>query len=498
VKALRVGLAALISLVLVASVVGLLVFGQRRAPALDSAAPVPTTVAVPPGAAMVVCPSELKVPGEGADEVSYDPRFDPYPSEMTSVLRVVVSGPAGGELSTIDGTKTDSIAGPLGLLSNSAGADPVLVTARSAEDELAYATGGVVIHANDKDLRSLAGSSCVLPEAQVYLVGGSTQTGSSTRLLLTNPGLTAVAADIALWDGAGPVDAVGTSGLVVPPQSQRAVLLEGIVPDASRLAVRVTATGGELAVSMQHSRIEALTPAGVDMVVPGSAPALQQVVPGVSVSESKYTDPDTAVVRVLNPDKTAAVVSVVLWGAKGPVSLPGLDEARIAAGTVTDLSLAGLEAGVYAVTITSDQPIVASALAVRHTGPDKPREFAWSPAQAGGSHGYLTMPMAGVKARVSVATEQASKVKLEAVGANGPVGQAKTIELEAGTMAVVDPASLGPAEEIEAIEYTVEGAGEVAIAMVMSLADAGGELITVLVPVGTREAGVNIDVYPAH
>jgi len=496
-RLVRAVVAALSAVLLLGLVAGVLAMDWREPP--DAMAQgKPTIVEVPPGQAVAVCPAELKLVGDESGQISYDPSFDPRPTAVEAITRMVVAGPLGGEMTTLGQGAVVPVSPPLGLLSQEVTAKPWLVQGRSSANEVAMATGGVIIHAMDGDLRSLAGGSCVVPAAEAWLVGGSTEVGSSARLVLTNPGLTQVTVDLTLWDGAGLIDTVGTSGLVVPPESQRAVLLEGIVAEASRLAVRVLATGGDLAVYLQHARMHALTPAGVDLVMPGSPPAESQVIAGLSVAASRYDDPDTALVRVANPGELDAMVSVQLWGANGVVSLPGLDQANLPAGAVVDLSLAGLEAGTYAAVVQASKPVVAAGLAVRQAAAGEAREFAWSAAAAAPVHGFLALPLPEVESTLSVAAASDTTVSLRVLAPGGDgEGPAKTIELKAGTMSLVDPvAVLGAGPETAFIEYTFAEPGQAAIAMNLSTTDPAGQLITTLVPpIGMREQGSVVSVY---
>jgi len=494
-------LAAALSAVLLLGLVGGLLAVDWQWPAGSLAKGSAALVDVPPGGAMVVCPAELKLVGEGdPGQVSYDPIFDPRPTAVESVTQMVVAGPLGGEMSTLDQAAVIPVDPPWAVVSHEVQPTSWVVQGRSSTTEPAMAAGGVIIHAKDGDLRSLAAASCVVPAAEAWLVGGSTEVGSSARLILTNPGLTQVTVDLTLWDGAGLVESVGTSGLVVPPESQRAVLLEGIVADASRLAVRVNATGGDIAAYLQHASMQALTPAGVDFVVPGNPPAEVQIIAGLVVTNSRYDDPDTALLRVANPGEAAVSVSVQLWGTDGVVSLPGLDEASVPAGVVADLSLAGLAAGAYTALVQATGPVTAAGMTVRPAPADGAREFAWSAASAAPIHGFLALPPAGITGRVSLAAAVDTAVDLRVLGPGSEAGPVKTLELTAGTMKQVDPIKdLGAAPGSAVVEYTWAQPVQAGVAVYLTTKDKLGYLNTILVPaIGARERESQLSVYQAR
>src|SRR5690606_72682 len=133
------------------------------------------------------------------------------------------------------------------------------------------------------DLRGVGAASCRRPATETWLVGGGTELGSSAWLVLQNPGRTAATVEVALWGPSGPVDVAGAPEYLVPAGTERALLLEGVAAEQPRIAVRLTASGGQVAAYLQDSRLRGLVPQGVGYVVGGQAPAVRQVVPGLSV-----------------------------------------------------------------------------------------------------------------------------------------------------------------------------------------------------------------------
>jgi hypothetical protein len=497
-KPLRRFLAIVVALVLVAGVAGLVAL-DRYQPARAIAAPKPSGLAVAPGAATVVCPAQLALPGDEEGRINYDPRFDPAPTDVTSVVRALARGTGGGDVSVVGGSGQVALPTPLGSDSEAAGTSPWAIQARSNGQEAAWATGGAIIRVGDGDLRGLAASACITPGTEAWLIGGETRVQDSARLLLTNPGLTDVTASFELWDGAGKVDAVGTTGLVVPAQSQRAVLLEGIQADAARLAVHVTASGGDLAASLQDSRLNGLVPGGVDFAIPGAGPATSQIVPGLNLLASTFDAANGSVLRLLNPSTKPATVNVTLWGPDGPVSLPGLDQATVAAGTVTDLSLAGLaKDGIYAAQINSDQPVVAAGLSWRAAGAEDPVEFAWSPSVTAPAHGYVPLPQAGVDGVLAVASPVDAKLKVTPVNQGerqqASLGTAKSFDLKAGTTKLIKPGDAGAGASASFLEYELAGGGELALAMVLTSSDAKGPMLAVATPSGAAQTGSVVSV----
>ncbi|MDR2114117.1 MAG: DUF5719 family protein [Bifidobacteriaceae bacterium] len=485
----------LMALALVIALGGL-IWADQRYPAPAASAGQAAAVEVAPGDSLAVCPGALALPGEGEDEVVYDPRFDPNPTSVEAITRTVVEGGNGGRANLLEGDQPTILAEPLSVATTTVETTPFQVEAYSSDTAPAIATGGVYQHIADGDLRGVAAASCVPPAIESWIVAGSTEPGSSARLILVNPGYTTVTADLTLWDGAGLVEAVGLTGLVVPAGSQRVVLLEGFVGDAARLAVRVTAAGGELAAFLQHSRLQGLVQGGVEIAVPSAAPATTVMVPGLNLTESSFDSPRVSTLRVLNPGTAPAQIAVQLWGPDGKTTLPGLEDAQVNPGLVTDLSLGGLPAGYYAAVISSDQPVVAAGFSLRAEEDSSPEEFAWSAAPVPAEHGFVVLPASDLSATLTAGSGVDSTLTVTPVNPSGELGEPTTFELKAGTIEAWDLETLGAAAEDAALEFQWEAEPGL-LALVVSADQADGELISVLAPEGRWATATTVKVYPA-
>ncbi|HEY3436786.1 MAG TPA: DUF5719 family protein [Actinotalea sp.] len=458
----RVGrvLTGLAVLLLTGAVVGAGTLAPARAP-VDVAAPV---VDVPAPVTQLVCPGPLRLatePEAGGD-AAYDPQFDPAPAESTSGLTALTatadSAPAtGGSTSgtsadesapgdeAASGTLTplDRTGAPLETLRPAGGAatasvtqvqGPVVVVADPVGDTPAWVSGVVGVRTPAGDLRGSASASCQAPSPDVWLVGGSTVIGSSARLVLQNPGLTAATVHVDLWGPSGKVELAGSPEYLVPPTSERVVLLEGVAAEQARIVAHVTAAGGLITAYLQDSQLRGLVPAGVDYVVAGQPPAERQVATGVSVTSTTIGGADTAALRLLVPGTRATTAHVQLLGPDGVVALPGADSVRLEPGAVLDLPLGGLAPGDYTAVVDAGQPILLGALVTRGTGvgadpaavSGAPLDRAWGASQALGAAGPLALPP-GAKGHllVSVVPDDAvsgpASVTVEVVGSDGQV-----------------------------------------------------------------------------
>jgi hypothetical protein len=369
-------------------------------PAPEPAAVPPVQVDVPAPATTLVCPGPVRLPTEldEGDDVAYDPQFDTTPVASTAAVVGVTARPEDAQAAEVTvrslGFADDAaraVAGePATVL------DPLtalVLHADAVDDVPAWAAGALHVSTTAGDLRGTVAASCQAPSAETWLVGGSTELGSSSRLVLQNAGATPALVTVRLWGASGPVELAGVPQYLVPAGSERVVLLEGVAAEQERIVVQTLAEGGLVTAYVQDSRLRGLVPAGVDDVVAGQAPALQQVVPGLSLAGP--TAADIPVLRVLAPGEEGGTVDVVLLGADGPVDLPG-GHTEIDAGEVLDIPLGSVPAGSYAAVVTADVPVVAGAMLTRTGTADPsdepPSELAWAPSVAVGRAGPLALP----------------------------------------------------------------------------------------------------------
>ena len=400
----------------------------------------PVIVDVAAGSTTLVCPGTVRLPTEpeAGEDVAYDPAFDTAPVESIATLGLVTAPPsrempASRVLVESLGAQEIAQVGP-GVSAGGGRIDdadaPVVLRAGASGDLPGWLAGSTQAITTGGDLQGLAAAACQYPGAESWLVGGGTDLGSSARLALLNPGVTAASVTVRVWGPSGPVELAGAEYLV-PPHSERVVLLEGLAAEQRRIVVQTTSSGGAVATFLQDSLLRGFVSAGIDQVVAGQGPAVRQVVP-LSVTESEADDTDVAVLRVLAPGDAPGEVGVTFLGPEGPVDLPGTARIAIEAGTVLDVPLGGLPAGEYVAVVDADVPIVAGALLTRGAGvgdtgsPAAPMDRAWAASVATGSGGPLALPAdaRGVLLLATVPDDVggAADVTVEAIGPDGVLG----------------------------------------------------------------------------
>jgi hypothetical protein len=239
------------------------------------------------------------------------------------------------------------------------------------------------------DFVGLAVADCAGASSDSWLVGGSTTVGRTTLLTLSNPTDVAATVDLELFGERGPIAAPGTSGIIVAPLGQRVLSLAGFQPDVVSPVVHVSSAGGQVVANLQQVVVRGLEPGGLDIVEPTSALSIENVIPGLVVTDlaatqallgggNSFEDVKT-VLRLFGPGEGTIAVTVNVIPEDGADTGTSFD-LELEAGRVTDVPIEELSTGSYTVRVESAAPIVAAA---RVTSAVAVTDFSWaSPAPA--------------------------------------------------------------------------------------------------------------------
>lgn len=306
----------------------------------------------------------------------------------TVVNRTALSCPApgaGGKVLTVvnavapvlpGGTPTAvGNATPLSIAPLSANANPVgsvLVRGRLAStpwttklDPLAVrgtgplAAGAVATSTSiaiDGVNRGMASIPCQVPGSDFWFVGASAAPGRRDVLVLTNLDSINAQVDITVYAAGGVQDVPSARGVVVPARGTAQVYLGTVMPKLRDLALHVVSSGGRVAAAVRDNATNGAIPAGVDWLNQSSAPATKVVVPGLAPGAGIRT------LTVVNPGDLQASATLTVNGPNGPFKPAGISALDIPAGAVKVVRLESvLNGDPSAVTVTSDQPLTASA-----------------------------------------------------------------------------------------------------------------------------------------
>jgi hypothetical protein len=322
---------------------------------------------------------------------------------------------------------------------------------------------------SEEQRRGLSGTPCTAPAEDSWLVAGGQQVGRLERLVLVNPGADAVTATMEVYGGAGRADLVGGEAVVVPGDGRVVVLLDAVAPEQADPVVRVTSTGGPLSAFLGDRWLEGSTDRGLALTTPTTEPALEHLVPGVTVAEGGST-----ALRVAVPGTEQAVVQVRGLTESGAVRLQQ-DVTLVPAGRTQDIQVGGLPDGVQALQVSSDVPVVVAAGATTAPGLEDVTDLAWSPA-AEPLTGLAGLPLPELPDRPRavlqlVATETGS-AEVTVLAPDGSVTVRQLTVERPGTVLT----DLGEATAVWVRPVT----GELAAVVVLGGTDEAGDLLTVL------------------
>ncbi|MCT1653364.1 DUF5719 family protein [Brachybacterium muris] len=288
------------------------------------------------------------------------------------------------------------------------------------------------------DYRSLSMSRCLPTATSASFLGVSTQRGSSSQLVLRNPGDRPATAAVQVWTADGPAAMAGRSQVVVAPRTEQRILLESIVPGHDQVGVAVEVIGAPLAMHVQATQREGLTPGGAEILGPLDAASREIVVPGVRNDQSA----PTLVLANSQGEDTTATVTVL--GTAGALPDAGLEDIEIPAGAVVAIPLEGLPQGDHAVRVDAAGPVHA-VVRSEVTAPDLPGDTIGSPvdfalaapAPALRTHAVAALPAGGPAGHLSLIATQDTQLTLVPIGADGSAAEPLTLELSEDAVQLV-------------------------------------------------------------
>jgi hypothetical protein len=210
--------------------------------------------------------------------------------------------------------------------------------------------------ATDGVNRGMASIPCQVPGSDFWFVGASAAPGRRDVLVLTNLDSINAEVDITVYAAGGVQDVPSARGVVVPARGTAQVYLGTVMPNLRDLALHVVSTGGRVAAAVRDNATNGATPAGVDWLNQSAAPATKVVVPALAPGAGIRT------LTVVNPGDLQASATLTVNGPNGPFKPVGISAVNIPAGAVKVVRLdSALNGDPSAVTLTSDQPLTASA-----------------------------------------------------------------------------------------------------------------------------------------
>ena len=422
---------------------------------------VPSSIIVSPAPSeqQRVCPGPLLALAEDSSQAQ-------AASSVGSAAAVFGAHSVTGESGWIEPEAT-AMAAPDNASTQSFGSPLLLRVPTPPGSEAApLVTGSQSQIAGGESLGGLAIAGCGEAAGDSWLVGGSTDIGRTSLVLLSNPTTVVATVDLVVFGETGQVDAPGSTGILVQPGTQRVVSLAGLAPNLRSPVVHVQSKGGQVAATLQQSIVRGLEPGGVDLVGPSAGPAESQTIAGVIVSNPAGSDAPTEIgglseevtsVRVLVPGTAAATVQVGVTGATGQAAGASV-QVDIQPGVATEVPLTGLVPGTYSLKLTASEPIVAAAQGSA-TG-SAGRDFAWFASSDALTDEFLVAAAAGPSPQLNLVNAGSADATYTAVADTGasvtvtvPAGGSATMPLEQSQRYLVS----GGTSTVASVAYSGDG-----------------------------------------
>lgn len=260
------------------------------------------------------------------------------------------------------------------------------------------------IYRGDQDGQvGLALTSCQEPRAESWLIAGGGQAGHAERLVLLNPGQSAITAEVTILGSAlDPSEGQAGTEVVVEPGAREILLLDALAPGEAAPVVRVVSSGGPVSAFLGDHLLEGTTDQGTEVNAPVAAPATTQVIVGFDVPAGAA---DSATVRVAVPGEEQAVIEVHALTAAG--SAPLAHDATLVDGQRSaDIAVSDLPEGTYALAISSDEAFVTAAQVRSSADGQGRRDVAWAPAAVPlGALAGTPLPQVAQRPRVDYALD---------------------------------------------------------------------------------------------
>lgn len=292
-------------------------------------------------------------------------------------------------------------------------------------------------------LAGTVASSCVEPVNEQWLLGGESMLGYSTTLSLGNPGEVAATVHISVFDENGQIDDRQTSGVIVAPNSQQVISLNGYAPDSERFAVRITSTGAPVGASLGIAQVDGINAVGVATVTQQVRAATVSVIPGVAndisgnheplPSDDGPVDPFPLRVQAITPGTASGTAHVYAIDAAG--TRTDLGTIEVVPGTLGELEVKSWPQSATAVVVESDVPVYTAAGGA--TNDDTVYDFDWftpAPAVAADTELRAAVVSGGILFIANTGSAPANVT----VSASDADAEPQTLEVAAGSSVAVD------------------------------------------------------------
>ena len=298
--------------------------------------------------------------------------------------------------------------------------------------------------AESADGAGLAAATCAVATGDSWLVGGSTATGRTTLLTLSNPSKVAASVDLEVFGETGAIASPGLTGITVEAGSQRVLSLAGFAPQTSSPVVHVTSSGGLVVANLQQTTTRGIDAGGVEIVGASASPSTTNVMTGVVIvggaevsarlGEAGFEDLQTAL-RVYIPGTETVSARVEVIPEDG--STTGTEFAiDVQGGVAADLPIDSLPDGSYTVRVETDVPAVAAVRTATLGGVDGSgrTDFGWTASAPLLEETALVSTPGQLSTLLHLANpdSSAAEITVTTIAVDGTAGEAVQVPVAAG------------------------------------------------------------------
>jgi len=352
------------------------------------------------------------------------------------------------------------------------------------------AQGGVVVQASGSMARGLEveqvatggipSARCESPGTDFWFIGPGQHNLARIQLFLLNPGSQPADANVEISTDAGPMQGGADMGIAVAPHSMVVQSLAPAVHQSRALALHVRTSVGQVVAAVEE--VSHAGGGGAWLPV-AQTPATRVVLPGLPAAAG------TRQLFVAVPgarDAHLKLTAVTTKGSYPPAGSTGLDIPGGSAAAIVLPSLSGVPA---ALKLSSDVPITASAM-LTGGAPGAPGVFtsATPPVEEQGVVAYDRAGSGLASELVLSAPGRAVTARITEIGATGPGGTQRVVQIQAGHSMVAQLGKGGGAIHKAAFSVLITpqaGSGQLYAGRVVTSSGTGGKVQSLLPVIST-------------
>ena len=219
---------------------------------------------------------------------------------------------------------------------------------------------GIPVAWNSSASSALTGVSCNSGALSQWLIGGTAGLSSQDLLEIINSGLASAIVAIYPYTTKGPLAPIS---MTVKANSDAQIPVSTLAPGENSLAVEVVSSSARIASYLLDHRKAGLSELGSSFVPEQDQAQTTIYLGGLTNGAYSGSKANTQLVRLLVPGTQDANISATIYTSNGAVTPVGLSSLSVPHQKVLDVALptAALPSP-FGIMLTSDQPILASAL----------------------------------------------------------------------------------------------------------------------------------------